>query len=123
VLIVDSEELMRRALARALSKTCEVCDATSGERALARLGRGESFDVIVCNLHMTPMNGRDFHDRIREKYREHALRVVFVTDGVSDFSLRAYVEFTPNRVLKRPIDLHALEKIIDERARGMLAAQ
>jgi GAF domain-containing protein/CheY-like chemotaxis protein len=66
-LVVDDNETNRRILKLQLTKWGMVCetDASPGE-ALARLARGESFDLAVLDMHMPGMDGVALARRVRE---------------------------------------------------------
>ena len=59
VLLVDDDELIRRAAARALVAQlgCEVLTASSGYEAIALMKFGEHVDVAVVDLEMPGMDG------------------------------------------------------------------
>lgn len=53
VLVVEDDELLRRALVRGLDGDAEVRDAGDAERAFAVLDGGARFDVILLDLSVT----------------------------------------------------------------------
>ncbi|MGE0791320.1 MAG: response regulator transcription factor [Sandaracinaceae bacterium] len=61
VLLVDDDELIRRAAARSLEALlgCVVETASTGYEAIALVMFGEGYDVAVVDLEMPGMNGRD----------------------------------------------------------------
>src|ERR1700709_1978725 len=63
VLLVEDSPQLRRSMVRALKAQFTIVQANDGLEAgdLARDGvkRGESFDVVVTDLEMPQMNGRD----------------------------------------------------------------
>ena len=61
VLCVDDDPVMRTVVRAALNQRgcCDMVQATDGEKALD-LCTGRRFDLIICDFHMTPMDGHGF---------------------------------------------------------------
>ncbi|MBI4570223.1 MAG: sigma-54-dependent Fis family transcriptional regulator [Planctomycetes bacterium] len=77
VLVVDDEEGTRTAVARALEPMgCAVRLAASAEEATARMA-AEAFDVVLCDIRMTGMDGLEFQRRTREQHPD--VPVVMIT--------------------------------------------
>jgi DNA-binding NtrC family response regulator len=77
LLVVDDEPGMRRMLSKALGRQgYTVAAAASGEEALSLFDRG-SFDLVVCDIVMAPMDGLEVLARLRE--RDAAVPVVMIT--------------------------------------------
>jgi two-component system cell cycle sensor histidine kinase/response regulator CckA len=108
ILIVDDEPTIARVLARLLGKGHEVVVATSGSEALDVLAKGESFDVILCDLLMPGVAGMDVYDVLAAKDAGIEKRIIFMSGGA--FTPRAvdFVGRVPNRFLDKPIDTAAL---------------
>jgi CheY-like chemotaxis protein len=75
VLVIDDDEQMRRTVQRLLSRTHEVSTAESASEALFLL-TSETFDVILCDVHLGGMDGDDLLSRLSPL---DASRVVFMT--------------------------------------------
>jgi signal transduction histidine kinase/CheY-like chemotaxis protein len=78
ILAVDDEERLARLVARMLSSQGHsVSIATSGEQALAHLGR-QPFDLVISDLGLgSGMNGWELADALRERYP--VVRVILAT--------------------------------------------
>ena len=57
VLVVDDEQMLCNAIERILGADHDVTTVTSAREALSRLGAGERFDLILCDLMMPEMTG------------------------------------------------------------------
>ena len=69
ILVVDDEPKMRALLAMALdSEGMSVTQAASAEEALAALGRGDAFDVMVTDVRMPGLSGLDLVKRARKDW-------------------------------------------------------
>ncbi|MFO0714214.1 MAG: ATP-binding protein [Sandaracinus sp.] len=114
VLIVDDDELLLRALARALKQQFEVTTVASGRGALERLRKGEHFDVLVSDIVMPEMNGHELYVAIREldvRLSEHA---IFLSGGLQATALSQAITETGRALLEKPLSPRDLAKKIYE---------
>ncbi len=112
ILVVDDDTLVAKALSRLLAEHHEVTALTSAGDALARLERGERFDLIFCDLMMPVTTGVEFHERLRELALDQAERTIFITGGAFTDASRKFLETTSNDRLEKPFDQHKLRAII-----------
>ena len=114
ILVVDDEaricELLRQAL-----QPHDVVSETDAGLALARLLRGEPFDLILCDMMMPQMTGAEFHTRLQEAVPALADRVVFMTGGAFTAGARDFLQRVPNARLEKPFDLPVLLALVRER--------
>ena len=108
VLVVDDDDDTREALATALSDAGFKVDAAdSGEQALDWIAaRGEP-DVILIDLWMPEMNGK----QLLERLREGRARIVVLS---GDSSARLIRFAREARLLSKPVDLDQLEAAVKE---------
>ena len=117
VLIVDDDDLVARALTRAL-RDCEVAVALDGRSALARIAAGERFDVIVCDLMMPNMTGMDFHAALQSVAPEQVERMIFLSGGAVTTRAREFAATIPNLLLlEKPLDVQRLRDVVRSRKR------
>jgi PAS domain S-box-containing protein len=112
VLIVDDEPRVARAVAALLSST-EAVIATSGEAALERLGAGESFDAVLCDVMMPKMTGMDFYERARALRPGIERRFVFMSGGAFTTLSGQFLASVPNATLEKPFSAAQLQGAID----------
>src|SRR6202000_2079886 len=112
ILVVDDDTLVAKALSRLLAEHHEVHALTSAGNALARLERGERFDLIFCDLMMPVTTGVEFHERLLELARDQAERTIFITGGACTEASRKFLETTANDRLEKPFDQHKLRQIV-----------
>ncbi len=80
ILVVDDNDALRENLAEALElEGYDVAVASDGQGALARLGENPDFAVVLLDLMMPGMDGREVLGRIRSDPRLASLRVVITT--------------------------------------------
>ena len=109
ILIIDDDALVVRALARML-RAHEVLAATSAKEALAMIRAGRNFDVILCDLNMPGMTGRELYLELEECAPDEAARVVFTSGGACNAVDAAFAQTRP--VVMKPFDKAALSRAL-----------
>lgn len=122
VLIIDDEELLARALGRALSPQCDYVICSRARSALELLARGLRFDLILCDLAMPEMTGMDLHEELVKIAPEVAARMVFMTGGATAMRAQTFLERVPNERLEKPFQTQHVLALIEQRARRRAAA-
>jgi PAS domain S-box-containing protein len=115
VLIVDDEASVLAALHRALAARHEVVVLQSARSALELLASDASWDVILTDVSMPELSGLDLREAIAAKDAQLAERVVFMTGGAYEPSVRAALEALPNKQLDKPFDVGVLRALVQER--------
>ena len=115
LLAVDDEPLVLRMLRRIFSPDCEVHVESSAEAALERIARGETFDLILCDLQMPQMSGVDFHREVAWRRPQLSERIVFLSGGAFSPDVAEYVDALPRwRLVTKPFELERLRALVDE---------
>jgi signal transduction histidine kinase len=117
ILVVDDEPMIATSVQRTLSAQHEVVAVGSASEALTRIGAGERFDVIICDLMMPQMTGMDLHAELSRVVREQADRMIFLTGGAFTTRARAFLDETPNQRVEKPFDTVHLRALINDRIR------
>lgn len=110
VLIVDDEPLVRRALATVLGAHHDVVVAENGKHALEQLA-AHPVDVIVCDVMMPVMNGKELYEHLHAHQPELARRFVFITGG-SLGSVTGFLEQTDALILYKPFELAKVLELV-----------
>jgi nitrogen-specific signal transduction histidine kinase/CheY-like chemotaxis protein len=118
VLLIDDEPGIRRALLRALRRSCDVTAATAADEALELLRSGMRFDVIVSDLLLPGMTGMEFYALIARELPDLTRRVLFVTGGAVTERARQFMVEHAATILSKPVDTRRLEAIIDAVSAG-----
>ncbi|MGM0558397.1 MAG: ATP-binding protein [Myxococcota bacterium] len=115
VLIIDDEARLCRSLRRTIEQrgAHRVGTVLSAAEALAKLDKGEQYDVIFCDILMPEMSGIDFYEALDERHPRVLEHLVFMTGGAFTDRTREFAEVVPNRVLSKPFDLDELGEILD----------
>jgi signal transduction histidine kinase len=122
VLVIDDVPAVGQTIAVALADEHDVTVVTGASEAFARLAANESFDVILCDLLMPKLGGREVFERLTVEWPHLAPNVVFMTGGAFTPESREFVGRAGQRVLAKPFRIDELRAVvraqIAERARG-----
>jgi len=103
ILIVDDEEFVRRALARALREgPYEVLEAEDAKSALQLL-REKEVDVVISDLKMPGINGLSLLRIIKDHYPD-VIRIMLTGFGDMDTAIKATNEAEIFRFFTKPWD-------------------
>jgi two-component system, cell cycle sensor histidine kinase and response regulator CckA len=111
VLVVDDDEMVRRAVARALSPL-RVETARDGQAALDRLLADEHFDVVLCDVLMPGYSGLQLVETLKARAPRWLARLVMLTGGAYSPEANAYLESISLRVVTKPFDAGALRELV-----------
>jgi CheY-like chemotaxis protein len=115
LLVVDDEQLMCDLMTAMLGDDYDVVAMNNSREALQYLTRGESFDLVLCDLMMPDLTGMDLHTELARVRPDQAARMVFMTGGT--FTERAYRFLAePGRVqLQKPFRHDQLLSLVEAR--------
>jgi PAS domain S-box-containing protein len=108
ILIVDDEARALELLHRALRYRFRVTSADSGTGAIDVLSRGDSFDIVLCDLMMPTVSGVEVYHWIREHRPELLSRFVIATGGAFTPRAATFLEETDVRVIRKPFEIAEL---------------
>ena len=109
ILVVDDEPMVRAVTSKLLRlKGHTVEEAEGGPQALDRIGDAPPFDLVITDLSMPEMSGRELAAAIRERQPE--LPIMLLT-GDTDAQAEGV---DVSAVVKKPFQLDALEATIQE---------
>ena len=112
VLIVDDEEGLRRAVLNFLKRRgiqgTAVGDGVDALRAL----KTRSFDVILSDVRMPGMNGRQFLERLRQEHPAMVQRLIFSTGDTFAPDTAALLHEAGVPSLVKPFDFAKLEALL-----------
>lgn len=113
VLVVDDESDVREMITELIgSLGCNVISAGDASQAMAILAQ-DSFDVIVSDLRMPDMNGREFFSTSSELYPEYADRFIFVSGDTAGESANGHMDELGDRLLHKPFSLREIAEMIE----------
>lgn len=117
VLVVDDEALIADVLARTLSLHHDIETASSGPAALELLATS-TYDVVLCDIMMPGMNGRELYDRIAAVHPGLERRIVFMSGGTFGSGLGRAFDGLPNQQIAKPFAIARVLEVIETTAVG-----
>jgi CheY-like chemotaxis protein len=109
ILVIDDEKKLLAVLERFLTTMGhDVEVAESASEALLCLARRSSFDVILCDVHMTGLDGIALAGKLSPL---DSSKLVFITGGATTPEERAFLE--TRRVLLKPFSREELSQTIE----------
>jgi len=115
ILMIDDEPVILSILSRALGASHDCVATTKATEALARLQAGEHFDLILCDLMMPTMDGKQLYTELERIDPELARRMVFLTGGAFTPSLQAFLAAVANERISKPFDVAQLKSTVNSR--------
>jgi CheY-like chemotaxis protein len=114
ILIVDDEKDILYVLEEGLrSENIMVYPARNGHDALRKMEK-RGFDLILADIKMPKMDGREFYRRVREMSPELARRIIFITGDVLSPETRRFIDETGNPSVMKPFSLERVREVVHE---------
>jgi len=112
VLVVDDELSIIDILYQVLRMDGHRVDtALNGAVALRKIEK-ESYDVIISDLKMPGMDGKELYQKVREINLDLARRIIFSTGDVVSAETREFLEKSGNSYLQKPFEIDAIRRIV-----------
>jgi PAS domain S-box-containing protein len=121
VLVIDDEALVGKSLARLLAAH-EVTVLTSPREVLRRVGLGERWDLVLCDLMMPEMSGMELEERLAAEAPELVARTIYLTGGAFTERSRAFLA-ADRPHLEKPVDPASLRALVAERVDAVLSGK
>ncbi len=115
VLVVDDEPMIGAVIKRSLGGEHEVVVMAEASEGLDCIRKGESFDVIICDLMMPHMTGMEFYSGVCDVDRAQADRILFLTGGAFTPAARSFLDGVSNQRIEKPFDTARLRSLVNER--------
>jgi CheY-like chemotaxis protein len=113
--VVDDEPLVAAAIRRSLAREHDVAESLSGADALARIQRGERYDVVLCDLMMPNMTGMQLNAELEATAPDQAAALLFMTGGAFTDGARQFVHAHAGRIIDKPVDPELLLRKVHAR--------
>lgn len=114
VLLVDDDEHILSAYARALGRSCDVLMAADGREAIDLLSSGSNADALVTELALPEVDGKELYEWVRRERPELASHTVFVSAQATLQRYDSFVSELGNRILVKPVTTSALISALND---------
>jgi signal transduction histidine kinase/ActR/RegA family two-component response regulator len=114
VLLVDEDEHILSAYARALQRSYDVLMAGDGREAIDLLSSGSNPDALVTELWLPETDGKEFFEWVRRERPELADRTIFVSTEATLQRYEFLVGGLQNPVLTKPVTTSALLSALNQ---------
>jgi two-component system NtrC family sensor kinase len=111
ILVIDDESILAHTVHRLLRRSYKVSVETDGPRALALLER-EAFDLVICDVMMSPLTGKEIYQRACVKAPHLANRFLFMTGGAFLPEVEQFLAVWPFFVLLKPFDQSEAKRLV-----------
>lgn len=113
-LIAEDSQIMRKIVKTNLSKLSvnTVYEAADGESAYAILSANPDVDIVFTDLNMPLMNGLDFCKKIRSQPRFGAVRIIVISEHLSEAAKESFLQLGINSFVPKPFDLKEFNNVV-----------
>ena len=112
ILVVDDEQAIRELLFEALTRAnYEVATVARARLALDSV-RNSRYDLVLLDIVMPDMDGREFFSTLSHQQPELASRVVFVTGDTASTDTQQFLRRAQRPILYKPFDLDTLREVV-----------
>ncbi len=112
ILVIDDEPQIERLFQRLFGDEVCVVAATQVMDAL-ELTRTQSFDAIVCDLHLPKLSGVDFYERLARQNPGYEEKIVFLTGGFTAEKTQRFFDGINNPLVLKPFELSELYEAVE----------
>jgi len=120
--VIDEERHVIGVLRMLLADTCRIDGFTDPAKALAKLERGNPYDIILCDVQMQKVTGLDVYHRLQASRPNDAERVVFLSRRDLSPPLRAALTALPNPVIEKPFVMDEVRRVVMTHCRRTAAS-
>ncbi len=92
----------------------EAVMVTDGNEALDHISNGDEFDIILYDLKMPGMSGRELYETLKAEYPSKLEKFIISTGDVINKDTQQFLEETKVAYVKKPVDLPELIRIVSK---------
>jgi DNA-binding response OmpR family regulator len=108
ILLIEDDEVVRKALCRFLEKEgFAVTAASNGKEAMFNLDN-YTYDLVITDLNMPYANGYEVMSWIRSQERHRGIPVIVITSMASESTITQCYAIGANDFVRKPIMPHEL---------------
>jgi PAS domain S-box-containing protein len=114
ILVAEDEPIVLDLFSRVLEDAgAHVTLARDGREAWERLA-GMDFDLVVADLRMPHLSGKELYERVASERPEMMRRFVFSTGDLVRQETLEFLEGLPNRILAKPLDVETVRRVLSQ---------
>jgi CheY-like chemotaxis protein len=114
VLVIDDEPGIGLLIRKVVERDHDVTVTTNASEALAWVGAGRRFDLILCDLMMPHMTGMDFFEHLVKLDASQAGETVFLTGGAFTPRARQFLIDIDRPCIEKPFDIADLQAMVND---------
>ncbi|MEQ1501554.1 MAG: ATP-binding protein [Myxococcota bacterium] len=114
ILVIDDDPMILSVVRRTLEPIHAIVGTLDPTDALARIARGERYDLVLSDLAMPTASGIELYEEIKRIVPDQASRLMFVT-GATTGESRRFVERVGVPQIDKPFDTATLRARVAER--------
>ena len=108
ILLTDDNAINRQVIKLFLQpQGCDIAEATNGKEALDKIATGD-FDVVLMDIHMPVMDGKEAVQRIRANDKWSSLPVIALTADAMSGDREKYLALGMTDYVSKPVDQREL---------------
>ncbi len=108
VLLTDDNAINRQVIRLFLApQGCDIVEATNGKEALDKIAQGD-FDIVLLDVHMPVMDGKEAIQRLRANPRWASLPVIALTADAMSGDREKYLALGMTDYVSKPVDQREL---------------
>ncbi len=113
ILVVDDEKSILDLVEEILTQDGHQVDVASrGDEALDYVSKRD-YDLIITDIRMPGIDGRELYRRVREMNRDLARAMVFITGDTVAVETRQFIQRVSNPVLVKPFKMRELREAVE----------
>ncbi len=109
ILVVDDDPAVARAIARQLGGAET---ANGGQAAIDRLLEGPPVDLVLCDVMMPGVSGRDVFETVQNEMPDQLQKLVFVTGGATIQDVDRFLQRDGVRAYAKPLTQESLDSLL-----------
>ena len=114
ILVVDDEESIQRLLGSLLEIDGHHVDTARNGREALELIAGHQYDLVITDIKMPDMDGRELYEHRRKEHPALAERTVFITGDTVSPDTRNFLKHVKNPVLAKPFRIREVRETISD---------
>lgn len=114
LLVVDDESVVAEFMSRVLCKQGFAVDVATNGEAAKGLIQTNDYEVIIVDIRMPKMNGKELYDFIQTSYPALMTRVIFTSGELADVGTVGFLASTNRPFLNKPFGSEALKAVVEK---------